>query len=251
MKELFELFLYQPVFNIFVGIYNVIPDVGIVILIITILLKVVTYPLTSSSLKAQKSLTDLQPKMADLKEKYKGDQQKIAQETMLLYKEHKVNPLGSCLPILVQLPIFLALYWVLRGVFAGDDFHLLYSFVGSPGHINPISLGLVDLGKSQFILALLAGAAQFWQAKLMYKKRAPSEAGKGAKDENMMAMMNKQMLYFMPFFTFLISLSFPGGLALYWFLSTLITALQHVFLFRNKDKKGGGSGDVIEGTVVS
>lgn len=245
MKALFELLLFQPIFNTFVGLYNVIPDVGIVIAIITVLLKVVTYPLTSSSLKAQKSLTELQPKMKEIKEKYKGDQQKTAQATMELYKEHKVNPFGSCVPLLVQLPIFLALYWVLRAAFDNPDFALLYSFIPSPGSINPVSLGFINLGELSIILAALAGGAQYWQAKLMYKRRAPKAAGDGAKDENMMALMNKQMLYFMPFFTFLISLSFPAGLALYWFLSTLLTALQHVYLFRDTKKP-----NVIEGKIV-
>jgi YidC/Oxa1 family membrane protein insertase len=253
MAELFRTILYEPIFNIFVGLYNVIPDVGIVILVITIVIKLALYPLMTKSIKAQKSLTDLQPKLNDLKEKYKGDQQKIAQETMLLYKEHKVNPLGSCLPILIQLPIFLALYWVLRDGFGEVDFESLYSFVQNPGTINPISLGIIDLGKASIVLALAAGAAQFWQAKSMSRKRPPKAAGKGGKDEGMMAMMNKQMLYFMPVLTVFISLQLPGGVALYWFLSTLTTAMQQVFLFKKDEgggKKGGGDSEVIEGKVV-
>ncbi|PIR77816.1 MAG: hypothetical protein COU30_00415, partial [Candidatus Magasanikbacteria bacterium CG10_big_fil_rev_8_21_14_0_10_38_6] len=228
MKALFELILFQPIFNAFVGLYNIIPDVGFVIITITLIIKLVLYPLTSKSLKAQKSLADLQPKLQDIKETHKGDQQTIAQETMKLYKNHKVNPFGSCLPLVVQIPILLALYWVLRAGLTHADFTFLYSFVKNPGTINTLAFGFLELSRVNIVLAALAGGAQFFQAKLMYQKRAPKEAGEGAKDENMMAMMNKQMLYFMPFFTFLIGLSLPAGLTLYWFISTAVTALQQL-----------------------
>ncbi len=252
MKALFELILYQPIFNFFVGFYNIFLDVGVVILVLTVLIKLALYPLTKKSIAAQKSLADLQPKMEALKKKYKDDQQAMAKETMALYKEHKVNPLGSCLPILIQLPVFLALYWVLRETLSSTDFSLLYSFVPSPGNINPISFGLFDLSKTSPVLAVLAGGAQYWQAKMMQSRKPPKEAGEGGKDENMMSMMNKQMLYFMPVMTVFIGLSFPGGLALYWFLSTLLTGVQQWVMFRkkNKDDGSGKSGGVIEGTLV-
>lgn len=250
MRELFSTVLYDPIFNAFVGLYNIIPDVGFVILIITIVIKLVLYPLTSASIKAQKSLTELQPKLEALKAKHKDNQQVLAQETMKLYRENKVNPFGSCLPILIQLPVFLALYYVLRaGLTNPESFEALYSFVQNPGTINPVSLGIFDLSEKSIVLALAAGAAQYWQAKMFSRKRPPKNAGEGKKDENMMAMMNKQMLYFMPILTVFIGLSFPAGLTLYWFLSTLITALQQVVLFR-KDKKNPPAGGVIEGELV-
>ncbi|MBI2990352.1 MAG: membrane protein insertase YidC [Candidatus Magasanikbacteria bacterium] len=247
MRAFFQALLYDPIFNIFVGLYNIIPDLGVVIVVLTIFIKVVLYPLTSSSIKAQKSLTELQPKLNALKVTYKNDQQRLAQETMKLYKEHKVNPLGSCLPILVQLPIFLALFYVLRSGITSNNFDALYPFVSNPGSINPISLGLVDLGKRSIVLAILAGAAQFWQAKMFSHKKPPKEAGTGAKDEGMAAMMNKQMLYMMPFLTVIIGLQFPAGLSLYWFLSTLLTGLQQMVLF--KKKKSDSS--AVEGELVS
>jgi len=247
MVELFNVTLYQPIFNGFVALYNLIPDVGVVILIITILLKAVLYPFTKKSIKAQKALTDLQPKLEEIKEKNKGDQQKIAQETMALYKEHKVNPLGSCLPLLIQIPVFLALYWVLRDAFSGDDFTQLYSFVKNPEHLNPVTLGLFDLSNQSIVLALLAGGAQFFQARMFTKKRAPQKAGAASKDENMTAMMNKQMTYFMPIITVLIGFQLPGGLALYWFLSTLITGLQQLVIFKKNEPT---KPDVIEGHVI-
>lgn len=237
MRALFQAILYEPIFNIFVSIYNIIPDIGIVILIITLLVKLATYPLTKKSIEAQKAITDLQPKLEALKVKYKDNQQQLAQETMLLYKENKVNPIGSCLPILIQLPIFIAIYWVLQAGLSSKGFEGLYSFVKNPEHINTMSLGFIDLGQMNVVLAVMAGLAQFWQAKMMQSKQPPKEAGAGGKDESMASMMNKQMLYFMPALTFIIGLKLPGGLSLYWFLSTLFTALQQKIMFKKPAEK--------------
>ena len=248
MKEIFQLLLTQPIYNLFVGMYNYIPDVGVVILLITILIKIVLYPLTASSIKSQKALTDLQPKLDALKKKHKGDQQKIGQETMKMYKENKVNPFASCLPLLIQLPILIAFYYVLRMTLTADSFGLLYSFVPNPEVINTVSLGFIELGTSSLILALLAGGAQFIQARMMSKKKAPVSAGSGAKDENMMAMMNKNMLYFMPVMTVFIGTQLPAGLTLYWFLSTLLTAVQQWIIF--KKQKANEQVDVVEGKVI-
>ena len=248
---MFETLLYQPIYNLIISLYNLVPDMGVAILLITILIKVVLYPLTTKSIKAQKSLTELQPKMEEVKKKHKDNQQQLAQETMKLYKEHKVNPFGSCLPVLVQLPIFIALYWVLRDIFVLDKSGLLYTFVSQPESINPITLGFFNLSDTSFVLAILAGAAQFWQAKMFSKKRAPKAAKEGGKDENMMSTMYKQMLYFMPAFTVIIGMGLPAGLTLYWFLSTLSTAVQQDIIFRKKDnEKVKMNNGVIEGEAI-
>ncbi len=251
MSNILQTILYQPMFNAFVALYNLIPDVGVVIILITIIIKLILYPLNKKAIVAQKNMAELQPKMEAIKEQYKGDQQKIAQETMQLYKTNKVNPLGSCLPILIQLPIFIAIYYVLRAGLSNGSFDLLYPFVKNPDTIKTTTLGLLDLAKASYILAILAGAAQFWQAKMMYRKQPPKAAGAGGKDESMMAMMNKQMLYMMPAMTVIIGLSLPGGLSLYWFVSTLLTALQQKVMMRKGEDSPKGGGNVIEGTIVN
>jgi len=234
MSHFFQLILTQPMFNGFVALYNLVPDVGFVILVITILIKVILYPLTKSSIKSQKALTDLQPKLNELKEKYKDDKQKIAAETMNLYKENKVNPFASCLPLLIQLPILIALYYVLQIALKGDQFEMLYSFVKNPGTIKTVSMGFFDLKNASPILAILAGAAQFWQSWSMTRKRPDKPVPPGAKDEDTMALMNKQMLYVMPVMTVLIGFGLPSGLTFYWFLSTLFTGIQQWFVIRKK-----------------
>lgn len=232
MQALFQTIVFQPIFNLLVGLYNVVPDIGIVIALVTLAIKLILWPLTASSIKAQKAMSDLQPKLDELKITYKDNQQQLAQETMRIYKENKVNPFGSCLPLLIQLPIFLALYWALRAGLSSQNFDLLYSFVHNPGAINTVTLRLFDLNHPSVVLAVLAGAAQFWQAKMLMRRKPPVTAGEGGKDESMAAMMNKQMLYMMPLLTVVIGFKLPSGLTLYWLISTILTVVQQKILFR-------------------
>jgi YidC/Oxa1 family membrane protein insertase len=246
MSAFFQVIFYQPIFNLFVGLYDIIPDVGIVILVITLIIKAILWPLTGKGIAAQKSLQELQPKLEEAKKQYKDNPQELAQETLKIYKEHKVNPFGSCLPILIQIPVFLALFWVLQKGLGGDISGQLYSFVPRPESINPISLGLFDLAKPSIVLALLAGLSQWYQAKTMITRR-PKPVTPGAKDEDLMAMMNKQMLYMLPVMTALIGMTLPGGVSLYWFFSTVITALQQHLLIKKTPTEMPA---VIEGEII-
>ena len=231
MIELYNTILFQQLFNALIFLYNVTGDIGIAIVLLTIVIKIILYPLSHQAIRSQKALLKLQPKIDALRAKYKDSREKMAQELMALYKAQKVNPLSSCLPLLIQLPFLIAVYQVfIRGLDAAP-FELLYPVVANPGLIDNLSLGFVDMGERNIILAVLAGAAQFWQAKMLVTRR-PAQAVPGSKDENMMAMMNKQMVYFMPALTFFIGLSLPGGLVLYWFVVTLLTALQQLWMFR-------------------
>lgn len=254
MVELFNTLLYQPIFNLLIFFYNIVPgsDIGLAIILITVVIKLILYPLSKQSIKSQKALQDIQPKIEKIKKDFPNDKERQAKEMMELYKIEKVNPFSSCLPLLIQLPILIAVFQVFRHGLNSESLDMLYSFVSNPGHINAISLGFVDLSAPNVYLAVLAGAAQFWQAKMLSTNK-PAVKSSGAKDENMMATMNKQMLYFMPVMTIVIGMSFPGGLTLYWFLFTLLTALQQLFMFRKKKDKEVASTDsskVIEGEVV-
>lgn len=252
ISSIFHTILYQPLFNFFVFLYNVLPghDIGLVIIVVTVLLRLAVYPLTNSSIKGQRAMQSLQPKLEALKKQHAGDQQKIAQATMELYKESKVNPLASCLPLLVQLPILLALYWVMRDVLSGNNLAAqLYSFVFNPGKISPLTFGVFNLLNPSIVLAVLAGGAQFLQAKTLSRQMPPSNAGAGAKDESMAAMMNKQMLYMMPLMTVLIGANMPSGLTLYWFWSTALMAVQQYYV-AYKEKKTTTPTTVLEGEVV-
>ena len=241
---LFQTIFYQPIFNLVIFLYNIVPgnDLGVVIILLTIIIKLLLLPLSKKALKSQKALQDLQPHIEEIKKKYKDRKDEMGRAMMELYKNNKVNPLSSCLPLLIQLPFLWAVFRVFSNGFENLD--LVYSFIHKPEVINYISLGFIDLQKRNITFAVLAGLAQFWQSKMMMTKR-PAVKSSGARDEDMMSIMNKQMLYFMPFMTVFIGMSFPGGLALYWLVTTILTGLQQLYIFRkSKDK------NIIEGEVV-
>jgi YidC/Oxa1 family membrane protein insertase len=240
MGELFQEVLIRPLFNILIFLHNFIPgsDLGFAIIALTILIKGAFWPLTHKSLKSQKALQKLQPKIKKLREEYEDDKEELAQKMMELYSEEKVNPLSSCLPMLVQLPVLFALYRVL-GAELQDNGTLpaLYSFVSEPGTIDLVFLGIFDLSEKSIILALIAGGLQFFQARMMTTNRAPKEVEdtEGAQDENMLASMNKSMVYFMPIVTVVIGASFPGGLTLYWVAMNLFAIFQQWVAFSQMD----------------
>ncbi|MEK9158676.1 MAG: YidC/Oxa1 family membrane protein insertase [Patescibacteria group bacterium] len=235
MTDLFYAVLYQPLLNILVFFYNVVPghDIGVAIILLTAFIRLILWPLMGQSIKGQKAMQSLQPKIQALKEQHKGDKQKLAQATMELYKAEKINPLSSCLPLLIQMPILIALYWVLSAGLKSEKLDLLYPFITNPGTIKTMAFGFLDLAQKSWVLAILAGAAQYWQSKML-PMMPPAVKGEGSKDEGMAAMMNKQMLYMMPLMTVIIGGTLPGGLTFYWFLSTALTGLQQVIMFRKK-----------------
>lgn len=238
MSNIFNVVFYRPVLNLLVFLYNIMPghDIGLAIIIMTVVIKLILLPLSKQSIKSQKALQGLQPKINEIKKKYADNKEEQGRAMMQLYKEEKVNPFSSCLPLLIQLPFLWAVFQVFRAGLSGQSLNLVYYFIHRPEFINTISLGFVNLAKPNVVLAVLAGLAQFWQAKMLTVKR-PEIKTSGAKDEDMMAIMNKQMLYIMPALTVFIGLSFPGGLALYWLVTTVLTALQQLYLFKQKEEK--------------
>lgn len=254
MSDIFQTIFYQPVLNLLVFLYNIVPghDIGITIILLTIIIKLILLPLSKQSIKSQKALQDLQPKIDEIKKKYKDKKEEMGKAMMALYKENKVNPFSSCLPLIIQLPFLFAVFRVFRDGFNNGSLDLVYGFIDKPEVINMISLGFIDLSVRNIPIAVLAGAAQYWQAKMMMTKKAAIKTP-GAKDEDMMAMMNKQMIYFMPALTVFIGMSFPGGLALYWLVTTVLTGVQQVYIFKHKNKhddKDEKSTGIIEGEIV-
>lgn len=228
---------FHPIYNILIGLYNVIPgsDIGLAIIVLTVIVKVVLWPVSQKALASQRALAGLQPKVAELKERYKGkdQQEQLAKELMTLYSREKVSPMSSCLPLLIQLPVFIALYHSLGEGLKSSGFDRLYSFIPSPGTINPTLFGIVDLAAPNITLAVLAAITQFFQAKMMVAQQQPKGIP-GGKDEEMLAAMNKNMLYIMPVMTLFIGISLPGGLALYWFTMNVLTVLQQRLFFKKK-----------------
>lgn len=229
LYDIYHTVLYQPLFNILVFFYNIVPghDIGLAIILLTILIKLILWPFFSQSIKAQRAMQSIQPKIEELKEKYKDDKQKLGPALMELYKKEKVSPFSSCLPLLLQLPFLIAVYRVFSVGLSNGSLDAVYPFIYNPGTINPVSLGLLNLAAPSIVMAILAGASQFWQSKIMFAKQPVS------KDKtSTMAIMNKQMIFFMPLITVFIGASLPAGLTLYWLIITVLGIVQQAWVFK-------------------
>lgn len=234
---LFHEALYRPILNFLIILQNIIPghDFGLSIIILTVLIRFALWPLASHSIKSQKAMQELQPELNALKEKYKDDKVKQSQAMMNLYKDKNINPASGCLPVLIQLPILIALYYALWDGLKSSEVisKSLYSFVHLSDGVNFIFFGLIDLGKKSVVLAVIAGFLQYWQTKMITPPKAVDKSGK-TKADDFSSMMNTQMLYVMPVITVFIASSFPAGLALYWITSTGFSIIQQYFVMKNK-----------------
>jgi len=244
LSNIFNTILYNPLFNGLIALYNFIPghDLGVAIIVLTILIRFVLYPLSAKSLKAQREMQKLQPELKKIQDLHSGDAQAKQKAVMEFYKKNKINPMSSCLPLLIQFPILIALYRVFITGLNGEKFDALYSFVPAPEHFSSMFFGVLDLSQKNIFLAILAGALQYLQSKMLIKQKpniqpVKKEAEK-SNQPNFASMMNKQMLYFMPIFTVFIAASLPAGLALYWVATTLFSIFQQIFLLR-KEKANG------------
>lgn len=225
MLYLYNEIIYRPILNLLVWLYNVVPgqDIGVVIILVTIAVRLLLSPFMHKSLKGQKALSALQPKLNELREKHKDNKEAQAKAMMELYREHNVNPLSSCLPLLIQLPLLIALYQVfdkaLKGNLSG-----LYSFVSNPGTIDPKFLGLVDLSQPNIAFAIMAGLSQFWQSRMIAKSQGTASTDPTAK------IMNMQMTYLLPIVSVFIAWKLPAGLPLYWIVTTLFAVGQQYYI---------------------
>jgi YidC/Oxa1 family membrane protein insertase len=177
---------------------------------ITILLKMLLYPLSAKQMSSVKAMQKIQPKVKEMQEKFKDKPEKAQKAVMELYKEHKVNPLAGCLPLLVQMPILIAFYQALL--------HLEYL---EPAHAGFLWIANLSTPDRSFILPLLAAASTYWQQKV----------GTPATGDQ----TQKYMLMFMPVFIGYIAYTFPAGLALYWVVFSIIGALQQLYINSKKD----------------
>ena len=234
---MFNTIIVQPLLNILFVIDAALPgnDFGIAIIILTLLIRFALYPLAKKQLHSQKALSALQPEINKLKEKYKSDPQKFQAATMELYKEKEVNPFGSCLPTLIQMPFLIGLFYVFikfkdpsflslteEGILGQiypfvRDLSFVKSYVGSTESVSTSLLGLVNLAEPFIPFAILAGVLQFIQSKMLTPKK---------KGEDKQANMMAQMTYVFPLLTVFIAFNLPAALPLYWSVTTLFAVAQ-------------------------
>ncbi len=200
--------LAKPLMVVLKFFYGYIGNYGFAIILLTICIKLIFWPLTQKSYKSMKGMQKLQPEMKKMREKYGKDKQKLNQEMMAFYKENKVNPLGGCLPMVIQIPVFFALYRVLLG-----SIELRHA---------PFMLWITDLSARDpyYVTPLIMGVTMFIQQKMQPTNMDPTQA--------------KIMLMMPVVFTFMF-LNFPSGLVLYWLTNNLLTILQQYLIRRQPD----------------
>ena len=200
-------FIASPLFSVLIGIHKMVGNWGISIILLTFLIKLLFYPLSAASYKSMGQMRELAPRLQSMKEKFGDDKQKMQQAMMELYKTEKINPLGGCLPILVQIPVFIALYWVLLGS---------VELRGAPFMwLTDLSKPDMLFGKLWFLplgpLPILMAASMFLQTKLNPKPTDPLQA-------RLMIMMPVIFSFFFFFF--------PAGLVLYWLVNNILSIAQ-------------------------
>lgn len=203
----FFAILAKPLFHVLKFFYNYVGNYGWAIILLTVVIKLIFWPLTDKSYKSMKAMQNLQPEMQRLREKYKNDRDSLNREIMTLYKDHRVNPLGGCLPMIVQIPVFFALYQVLMNMI-----ELRHA---------PFIFWLTDLSVKDpyYITPLIMGATMFLQQKLTPSQLDP---------------IQQKIFLLMPIvFTFLF-LNFPSGLVVYWLVNNILTIAQQLSVNRSK-----------------
>jgi YidC/Oxa1 family membrane protein insertase len=263
--NIFDLIIVQPIFNLLLFIYNFVGDFGIAIIILTIIIRFLLLPLVRKQLRQTKLMRAIQPELKRIKKQAAGNKMMESQLMMALYKEKGIKPMSSILTLLIQLPIFMAVFFVIRNwthYLENFTYPFLDHFMNIPNLIadpqTPMLFGLVDLSKLPthdgliewplIILALLAAGFQFFQSRQTMptttgKKKKMKEyfkdaaAGKEVDQTEMTANMTKNMMYLFPILTFVIAMNLPGAVVLYYAVQAGVAVVQqHLILRKDQDE---------------
>jgi len=196
-------FLSIPMVWLLTFFFSIFKNYGVAIILLTVVVRVILFPFTYKSMKSMKEMQKIQPLMMELREKYKNDKEKLNQEVMRLYQTHKINPLGGCLPLLLQLPVFIALYKAL--------------YVAIEIRHSPFIFWIKDLSEMDpyYITPIIMGASYFLQQKLTPTSMDPTQ---------------QKIMLFMPVIFTVIFLNLPAGLVLYFFVSNLLSIGQQLYM---------------------
>jgi len=221
---MFQTFIYQPILYTLQFIYQNLSgqDLGVAVILLTLLIRVVLYPLFWKSSKDQVIMKKIQPEITEIQKDKKSSAQDKGERLMKVYKENKLNPFSSIIILIVQLPIFFALFKIFSQEISGGTFD------------NTSLLGLIDLRENGGILALVAAALQYIQVKLSMHK--PAEGAVQGKFDP-----QKFLLYAAPILTIVVLWNLPKALALYWAAMTVFTLLQQWYMERKMKKNGSNN----------
>lgn len=205
----FLWWLAIPLFWLLDQLHGMVGNWGVAIILLTVVVKLILYPLSAAGYKSMANMRRVAPAMKRLQERYANDREKLSREMMALYKKEGANPLGGCLPMLLPMPIFIALYWVLL-----ESVELRQA---------PFFLWIEDLSKMDpfFVLPLLMGASMYWMQSLSPQMGDP---------------MQQKMMKMMPIMFTVLFLFFPAGLVLYWLVNNVLSVAQQQFVYRQADK---------------
>lgn len=231
MKEFFKVILYKPLYNLLLFFAYIVPghSIGWAIILLTILINAILWRSAVKTLQTPLQMRHHQDELKALHEKHKGDKAAFAQAQMAFYKEKGINPLGGCLPLLIQLPVLIILYQVFIAGLKNVRPDIIYSFTPHMETINTYFLGIdLSVPDKLFILPILAAVIQYFQTRHMQTLSPPISGN----STDPMAMMNKQMVYLFPVMTFFIAYRLPAGLALYLATTALISLIRQVYVVK-------------------
>ena len=221
--------LVDFVVHILNAIYGVVGNYGVAIIIVTVLMRIIIFPLTLKQEKSMKKMRELQPELEKIKEKYKDNPQEYQQKTAELYRESGVNPLGGCLPLLIQMPVFVALYWAFSGNAIPADAKFLWFTLKQPDR-------LFMIGNFAFnLLPILNVGVTYIQQKIMTSATSGQES----------SQQMQTMLYMMPLMMLFIFYKMPSGVTLYYLVSGALSLVQQYFILKGRSDDGK---DSIKGT---
>ncbi len=223
VRRLFRAMISRPLFNILVLLSQHMAF-GWAIVILTVLVRLALFLPNQNAMKSQRRMQQLQPKLDDLRQKYGKDQQQLAVKTLELYKTHKVSPMSSCWPMLIQLPIMIGVYWIVRDGISPHLSYLLFSFLSDVDltSFDEIFLGLDLTRRNLYVLPVIVAVAQWGAVKLSMVRAAKKRSqNTNAKTPSQMEQMNTMMLWVMPVMMGFFTATFPAAVGIYWFTSTI------------------------------
>ena len=233
MSGIFNTFLYEPLYNALVFLVGVFPghDMGFAVIALTILVRLVLYPLSRQAIKTQIAMKEITPEIEALKKKHEDDKEAQAKAIFGLYKERGIRPFAGALVMFVQLPVFIALYWVFsNGGWPVVDVKHLYAGIQAPASVNMMFLGLINLQGHSIVLAALASLSQFAYTRLSMGPRAtvdpsPVEASLSG---DMARSFDFQMRYFLPLMMGVIGYTVVAAATLYLVVSNVSMIVQEL-----------------------
>lgn len=233
---MFETLLIKPLYNAFVFLIGVVPegDVGLAIIALTLIIRALFYPAFTASIRTQMGMQAVQGELDEINTKYKDDPRVRTEKTLALFREKKIRPLAGLLALLIQIPIFIALYLVFfREGLPNIETSLLYSFTAVPSAIETNFLGMLDLlSAHNIILTVLVGGSQFLVTRLSL---ARTPARKSTPEQEMAHRMQRNlMLYMLPGLMTVLTYTFPAGVGLYFLTGNLVSIAQEWYLRRQK-----------------